>query len=393
MNDEHEDLWRKAIRNQDGHAIAQQLYDVDLFGGQAEIVNDISFDREKRLAIVTPSQYGKTWGIAAALGIYILLHRDKNVVVISGTSKQAEIMRNKFAEFLAECPPLADLVEQSKRGPEDLKKEASKERITFSNGCELRTLTAGGRNDAQSLMGFGADMIILDESNLVSDEIYEKRILRMLGNSEDATLVQIGNPTTRNHFYEACKKKDNYKFIHVDHEQAVEEGSFTQEHVDELREEMTDRNFKVNIMAEFPDRDSDNTLIQYSKLQEAQGKEVPECDKEPTALYGLDVARMGDDSTVLTRVERCNGFYEVTDTWKWDIGDTMRIANKVETIMNERGEEHVNVDTHGIGSGVQDRLNEKGLYSVGLKVGMSADNKDQFLRKKSLEASFNLRRW
>lgn len=378
------ELWRKAIENEDVYAICKQLFGIELYGGQEEIVRDIVFDKEKRLSLLTPSQYGKTWAVAAALGAYILLHKDKNIVVISGTQNQARIMRDKFAEFLADCPMLAELVDTNAKGVNRLKKEASKKRITFKNGCELRTLTAGGNNDAESLMGFGGDLIIADESNLISDEIYEKRILRMLGNSSGAAILQIGNPTTRNHFYEVCKKNDRYKHIHVDHKQAVEEGSFTQEYVDEMREEMSEREFRVNIMAEFPEEDAQNTLFKWSWLENASNKSKDwDSEESDRVLYGLDVARAGEDSTVLTRVEMKNGVYAVTDTWKWDLNDTMEVADNVHRIMESRNEDRVNVDAHGIGSGVLDRLRQKGDYAVGIKVGAGATHRDRFLKTKA----------
>lgn len=381
---ENEELWRKAIKNEDSYALCSQLFDVELYEGQQDIVEEISFDGSKRLSVLTPSQYGKTWSIAAALGLYVLLHEEKNILIVSGTQNQARIMRDKFAEFLAKCEPLADLVDTNASGVDRLKKEASKKRITFKNGCEIRTLTAGGNNDAESLMGFGADLVVLDESNLISDAIYEKRILRMLGNSSDSSLVQIGNPTTRNHFYESIKKKESHDVIHIDHKQAVSEGSFTQAYVDEMRNEMSERAFRINIMAEFPEADESNTLMKWSWLEKANHT-VFEWGSESSdrVMYGLDVARQGDDSSVLTRVEVKNGEYRVTDQWKWDVNDTTQLVRNVEKIMDARDEDHVNVDTHGIGAGVLDQLRDDGYYAVGIKVGKGAEDKDMFLRQKA----------
>lgn len=376
-----DDLIGKAVEREDVDVLGKALFDIDLYKGQEDIVRKIAFDKTNRLAVLTPSQYGKTWSIAAALGIYILLHEDKNVVIVSGTQQQAKIMRDKFAEFLADCPPLADLVDTNADGVQRLKKEASKKRITFRNGCELRTLTAGGTNDAESLMGHGADLVIMDESNLISDEIYEKRILRMLGNSRDSTLVQIGNPTTRNHFYDAVKNKDNYDVVHVDHEQAVAEGSFTQEYVDEMREEMTDRNFRVNIRAEFPEESAEDTLVKRTWIDRAAEQTVT--GEPDRVVYGLDVARSGSDLSVLTRVEIHGDQYKVSDVWSWDYSDTMKIANNTHRVMTDRGEERVNVDTHGLGAGVLDRLREKGLVAVGIKVGKKANQSDRFLQLKA----------
>jgi len=386
MNEDDKNLWKRALDNEDVYGMAKQLFGIELYEGQQDVVRDIAFDKEDRISLLTPSQYGKTWSVAAAIGLYILLHEDKNILVISGTQNQARIMRDKFAEFLAECEPLADLVDTNAEGVERLKKEASKKRITFQNGCELRTLTAGGNNDAESLMGFGGDLVILDESNLISDEIYEKRVLRMLGSSADSTLLQIGNPTRRNHFYEVCKKKDNYKNIHVDDTQAVEEGSFTQSYVDEMRDEMSEREFRINIQAKFPEEDADDTLFKWSWIDEARERSFDWTTEEADrVLYGLDAARAGDDRSVLMRVEMKNGRYKVRDDdiWAWDTSDTMELARNSRKVMENRDEDRVNVDAHGIGAGVLDRLREDGMYAVGIKVGSSPNDRDRFISKKS----------
>jgi len=230
----------------------------------------------------------------------------------------------------------------------------------------------------------GADLTVMDESNLISDSIYEKRILRMLGNSKTSSLVQIGNPTTRNHFYESVKKNEDHDTIHINHTQAVEEGSFAQSYVDEMREEMSERAFRINIMAEFPEADANNTLVKWGWLEKADHASFDwDSESSDRVMYGLDVARQGDDSSVLTRVEVKNGEYKVSDQWKWDLDDTTELVRNVSKILDDRNEEHVNVDTHGVGAGVMDRLREKGYYAVGIKVGKGAENKDMFLRQKA----------
>ena len=46
-------------------------------------------------------------------------------------------------------------------------------------------------------MGWGGDLVILDESCLITEEVYRSKISRMLGDNPDSMLVEIGNPWNR----------------------------------------------------------------------------------------------------------------------------------------------------------------------------------------------------
>jgi len=76
--------------------------------------------------------------------------------------------------------------------------------------------------------------------------------------------------------------------------------------------------------------------------------------------YGLDVARMGADKSVLTPI-----FGKVVD-WQvsWGKTKTMVTVGKVRQIVGE--EDLVQVDSCGVGSGVFDRLAELGQPTIGL---------------------------
>jgi len=407
MDPKEEKAIAQAIANEDVQTLSKGLLGLDLYPSQADIVRSIAFDKNKYMAVTAATQYGKTWAVAIGVVLYLLMHENKDILVMSGSKDQAKIVRDKVAEFIAETPALAELVETNATGVDRLKKEASKKKTTFKNGCVLQVLTAGGQNQGQSLMGHGGDLIILDESNLVDDEVYQKRILRMLGQSADSSIVEIGNPTTRNHFYENFHHDDDYKSWRIDWETAVEEGSFTQAFIDKQREKLSPQEFRIQYEAKFPDEDADDTLLTMGWITDAMEKEVPwERSEVDRVVYGLDVAREGNDLSVLVRIECKDGRFGIRDgeIWRYNINNTMKLAGRVydkicsftET-KEVDGEEkeipdlhRINVDMTGIGSGVLDRLQQKGLYAAGFKAGASADDRNRFAYQKD-EKYFKVR--
>jgi hypothetical protein len=124
---------------------------------QAYIVKRIAFSEAKRLNISAFTRYGKTQFVAIGVAIYILLNKNKKVVFIGPTDEQAGIIKNYMAELILDCPLLlgiADIELRSKA--ERIRAEASQRRMTFSNGCEYRVVTAHGKGF--SAMGHGADL-------------------------------------------------------------------------------------------------------------------------------------------------------------------------------------------------------------------------------------------
>ena len=100
-----------------------------------------------------------------------------------------------------------------------LRRERSRNHITFTSGGGIQTLTLDARNAKRSLeatLGFGGNRLILDESSLIDDPLYST-VKRMAGGYayRDTFLLEIGNPFYRNHFLRTWNQS-NYKKIFID---------------------------------------------------------------------------------------------------------------------------------------------------------------------------------
>lgn len=211
-----------------------------LTAGQIKIFKAIYDPTILRAVIKTTTQYGKSEVASLAL-ICTAISRPEKILIIAPSQKQASIIMGKVIDHLFDHPLLTSMIETSGSSLENLKNERSKNRITFKNGSEIRMLTAEANNvskEAKNLMGFGASLVLVDESALITDSMFAK-ILRMVGGVENGKLVQLSNPFDNNHFGRAFDDPRYYK-ISIDYRQALAEGRLKQEFLNEAREMMSE---------------------------------------------------------------------------------------------------------------------------------------------------------
>jgi hypothetical protein len=89
-------------------------------------------------------------------------------------------------------------------------------------------------------------------------------------------------------------------------------------------------------------------------------------------VWGVDVARFGDDSSALAKRK---GNVQLEPVKEWWGKDTMQVAGLIKAEWDATPEKErpvaINVDVIGIGAGVVDRLKELGLPVVGVNVSES----------------------
>lgn len=362
--------------------LCKAMFDKWLAPGQAEIVKSIVLGNN-RVAILAPTRYGKSVAIGTATALYVVLNPGKNVTIMANKNDTCDNIRSEFIESASNFGPLRQKLGNKSTDTRKLAEELSKSKISLSDGTKVVTQTAGSGVKPDALDGKGGDLNILDESDNVPDENFQKGIRRMMGESENAKLVQTGNATLRNkHFHKAWQDPD-YEKVKVDWERAVTETygpkgdkCLTREFVEKEKADLPPSHFKSMYECEFPDEEQTG-LISYKNIRAAEDREFGKDDlvKDPIVLYGLDVAREGRDHSVLTRVEKHGSLYVVTGQESFDIPDIQKIAEKTMSIVDNRDGDNytrINVDSHGIGSGALDVLRNNNYYATGVKVGVSS---------------------
>lgn len=327
---------------------------------QEEIFKAVYDPETKRLAIKTTTQYGKSEVVSMAL-ISIAIARREKILIVAPSEGQASIIMDKVIDHLFDHPLISSMVNYKANEFEQLKKEMSSTRITFKNGSEIFMLTANADNlkkNARNLMGFGATIVVVDESSLLPDSIYSK-ILRMVGGVENGKIIQLGNPFENNHFgrcfgghQEHGKfQAKRYLCISVDWKMALKEKRLKQEFLDEARDDMTPLEWTIMYEVSFPEGGNENGLIPRAWIELAINQ--PGCEGE-FRQTGLDVARFGKDKTILAF--RKGG--EIQAINQTEQMDTMEVTGWTTPQLKKYKPDRHCTDVIGLGAGVHDRLDE-----------------------------------
>ncbi len=211
----------------------------------------------------------------------------------------------------------------------------------------------------EALQGFHAEHIlyIIDEASGVPDKVFEPVLGAMTG--EDARLLMMGNPTRlTGFFYDSHHKaRGEYNAMHIDGRSSAHVSRVFVDKIIKMFGEDSDV-FRVRVAGQFP-RSTPDSLIAMEWCEGA-AKACPPASAHGERLdIGIDVARYGDDNSVLyPLMDKARSMpYEL-----YRHNRTTEIAGyAVRMIKHYAVEERVNtirvkVDCDGLGVGVYDNL-------------------------------------
>ena len=120
-------------------------------------------------------------------------------------------------------------------------------------------------------------------------------------------------------------------------------------------------------------------FISSEVVQEAQEREV-EPDPGAPLLMGVDVARFGDDSSVIRfRQGRDARSFPIK---KFKGRDLMELSSEVMFLADKLEPEMIFVDGGGVGGGVVDKLKSMGYRVTEVQFGSKPDNKAAYFNKR-----------
>lgn len=287
---------------------------------------------------------------------------------------------------------------------EKLLQERSKTRLTFRGAGEIRVYTGDARNTQQTkkaLMGFGSPNIVLDESPQMPDDLYAT-VKRMLGGTKDNFLLEIGNPFNRLHFYRMWMNK-RYVRVFVDYVQALKEGRFTEDFIDEMKDEAF---FDVLYECHFPDEDEApegyRSLLGMSHIENAFiENELPLGHKDDHSLIdkpilGIDPNHGGSNFTVMVLRYPLTGFAKIVLRKQYKESGNITediVADAIKLIEEyDVGDYRTGVDGGGVGAGVADGLERKGYAVETVLFGQKPENTIRYANAKA-ELYMRLRKW
>jgi len=244
-----------------------------------------------------------------------------------------------------------------------------------------------GADHPDALRGGYLDGVILDEYAQIKSELWDE-VIRPTLSDREGWAVFIGTPKGQNAFYEiyqwAVNNPDWYSCLY----RADETGIIPEKELDDMKRAMTDIAIRQELLCDFTASASD-VVIPIDLVSASCARELSDADvKGQPLVLGVDVARFGDDSTVMTLRQ---------GLWcKWQRvingADTMQVANYVMAAMNEYKPDGVFVDVGAMGAGVVDRLRQLRYMVTEVNFGGAALNPDRYINIRA-EMYFKVRAW
>jgi len=361
---------------------------IQLTETQKEIIKSIVFQDSNRVAVICPTQYGKS--TATALGIILRVFIfEEGFTIIGGTESKSKIIGRYVIKHLFDDEIFITQLQITGGMLEKLKRERTKEYLTFRNGGFIRTMSAEYRNKKRLgdiLLGEGSKNICIDDSVLCDDELYAY-IKRMLGGQKENFLIELSNPLRKNHFYETMQDKDTKK-IWIDYQTALQEGRFTEQFINEMRKE---KFFDIFYECKFPASDTIDEkgymrLLTDEEIEKAFGN--VDIDLKQENYLGVDVGRGGNNTVLCVSNAKQSKIINVNNN-----PDLMVITGLIIDAMRNYNIKAYNVviDDTGVGAGVTDRLKEQGYNVNAMKWG-SKSNDETFTNLKA-ENYWKMRDW
>lgn len=305
---------------------------------------------ERRIISVWCRQTGKSFVTAR---VAIMLAADEQlegnrVLIFAPTERQTEVLGRYINDAIDKmCPTEFRCIRKTQS------------EFKFTNGCTIVCMTANSNSKGETIRGETAKAIIIEEAGSIKDYVYSSVILPM-GGTTNPVIIKIGTPRGKNHFFESSVNS-KWTLHQIGWERGVKAGILKKDIVDEMKDTMTDIQFRTECCAEFiEDQDS---FFSYELIENCVDEtlkwDLASYDKLYTYYLGADIARMGQDATCLTVVRVLNQKAEVCQIVEIAKSDLTYVIERIEELHNYYHFKRMFLDETGLGAGVTDLLAKK----------------------------------
>lgn len=233
--------------------------------------------------------------------------------------------------------------------------DMTSEKITLRAAPEASFISArtSSTDRPEALAGIHSEHVLLicDEASAIPEAVYESAAGSMSGHS--AATVLIGNPTRNSGlFFRTHHQLSNeWRTMHVS---CVDSPRVSKDFIEQIKSTYgeTSNAYRVRVLGEFA-KSEDDTLIPAELVDSAMVRDVA-MNPQESLVYGVDVARFGDDRSVL-----CKRRGQVVTEFKtWQGLDLMQLVGAIVNEAKIEKPAEIMIDSIGLGSGVADRLRE-----------------------------------
>lgn len=307
---------------------------------------------KQRLSIRSGHGVGKTT-FFAWLTLYALLclGPDTKVPIAAGSQSQLrDTLQPEISKWHSRLP--AALAAQI---------EVQLERIQMVCAPQdaFAVFRTASKDNPQALAGFHAKNVVflIDEASAVAEVAFEVAAGAL--SSEGAIAVLAGNPTKSNGFFFETHHSMSHRWHAV--RVSSEDVPRARGHIEDIIAAYgkNSNKYRVRVLGEFPTHD-DQAVIPLELIEAAQGRQIQISDVFP--VWGVDVARFGDDSSALAKRQGNSAKYDDgrEPFLEWHGLDGAQVAGRIQAEYRETALPHrpkeIAIDVIGVGASVYDIL-------------------------------------
>jgi hypothetical protein len=233
-------------------------------------------------------------------------------------------------------------------------------------------------------------LVVLDEGCGIPQWLWEAT--ETLVTNEASRILAIGNPDDpTTHFAKVCAPGSGWNVMSVS---AFDTPNFTDEQVPEqLRESLVSRLwvqerkrewgedsplYISKVLGQFPEV-ADDVIITPKMVREAHERDRSGHAIADAGRFGMDVARYGQDETVIYRNR--GGMIRIENSWRKTDTDTSRA--RAQALLEADRWRTMQIDVVGLGAGVYDPLANAGFRVRAFNGGEAAHDPNRFTNRNS----------
>lgn len=293
---------------------------------------------------------GKTSVEAIVLLWFLSCFRFPKVIATAPTRQQLnDILWSEVEKWRSKSPLLQELLTWTKT-------------YVYMKGYEKRWFAvAKTASEPENMQGFHEEnmLIIVDEASGVEDDIMEAILATLSGKNNK--LLMCANPTrTTGTFYDSHNRdRGMYKCHRVS---SLDSTRTNKENIAAFIRKYGEHSnvVKVRVYGDFPAQE-DDVFLPLPLIEQTVVNEI-DTEKIYKITMGVDVARYGDDETIIAT--NVGGKIDIPvvrhgQSLMTTVGDiVMQYKRLIKEYQNYKGVITVNIDDTGLGGGVTDRLEE-----------------------------------
>lgn len=261
---------------------------------------------KQNIALRAGRQVGKSTVIAALAAEVAIENKNKSIMVISATERQAYLLFSKILLYLDDN--YRTYIRKGKDRKSGKMVRPTKTEIHLTTGSIIRCLPTG--LDGLGIRGYTTDLLIADEAAFIPEDVWPAVIPQLA--TTGGKIILLSTPMgDKGYFYECCQDRDFLKF-HINAEEVAKyrpepQRTYMITHQEKQKEVMTELQYAQeycgHFVSDFRRVFSDTIIKRCCVLKHAKA--------QPHDIYylGVDIARMGDDKSsfeIIRKIDKYN---------------------------------------------------------------------------------------